>query len=84
MPTELTTVRVDDLCLGRTSPKKVMHHRGCSSARADYTWARQAGTVELLAEWLKYGRAWAWHRCCQRCCGDLDDALRKLGVVLDG
>lgn len=77
-------VRVDDLCLGATNPKKVIHHRGCPHARTDYLWARRQGSVQNIAIEMYANGSWRWHRCCQSCCGDLDDALRHLGVYLDG
>lgn len=66
-----------DLCLGSTNPKKVVHHRRCPHARTDYLWARQHDTLADVAEALVESGAWRWHRCCQACCGDLDDAVLR-------
>lgn len=88
MATEMTDaaahVGTSDLCLGATNPRKVIHHRRCASARRDYGWARQFDTLTQVARELVITGAWRWHRCCQRCCGDLDDevlrALRDMGI----
>ena len=63
-------------CLGQTSPKKVVHRRSCHHARADYPWARQFATVWDLAVELVNSGGHRWHRACQVCSGDLDDAIR--------
>jgi hypothetical protein len=68
-------VRLDDLCLGATSPKKVVHHEGCRYARRPYAWARQCADLDAFTGEMIETGAWRWHRFCQACCGDLDDAV---------
>lgn len=77
--TTRTEARVDDLCLGRTSPKKVVHHEGCRHAKAPYNFARryaEMGGVGNFAYELVGTGAWRWHHFCQACCGDVDDEVR--------
>lgn len=69
-------IRVDDLMLGATEPKKVVHHEGCGHARTAYVWARETGDAGTFAVELVASGAWRWHRFCQRCCGDLDDLVK--------
>lgn len=64
-----------DWCLGRTNPKKVVHHARCPHARTEYVWARQYPTIEALADALVAADAQRWHHFCQSCAGDLEDAV---------
>ncbi len=63
-------------CLGAVRPRKVIHRRSCRHARTGYVWARQFVSPYDLAVALVNGGAAGWHRACQSCCGDLDDAIR--------
>lgn len=71
------TARVDDLCIGATEPKKVIHHEGCRHARRQYGWAKSMPDVATFAYELVHSGAWRWHRFCQACCGDVDEAVKQ-------
>jgi hypothetical protein len=75
MNTDTPTTK--DLCIGQVNPRKMVHHRRCSSARSEYTFARTFDTLDEFAAALVASGAWRWHGFCQRCCGDLDDAVRR-------
>ena len=69
---------VSDLCLGRTTPKKVVHHEKCRHAKAPYNWARnQPDAIAFAVELVETG-AWRWHHFCQACCGDIDDIVGEV------
>jgi hypothetical protein len=64
-----------DLCLGGTSPNKVIHHSTCRHARVRYGWARQFNSVRALCDELARSGAWRWHRFCRYCCQEFVDGM---------
>lgn len=61
--------------IGKSSPLKVVHRSHCRHAKLPYNWANDYPSVQALAVQLVNSGAAEWHGFCQKCCGDLADAV---------
>lgn len=67
-----------ELCLGATTPRKVLHRRACRHARKEYPFAQRFDTLEEFMDALMATGGWRWHSACMRCCADIGIRLRAI------